>query len=111
MVNKIQNIISVFGYLPSAILTDKIESKEESTKTGIKSNERKQTKRTLSIILKEIDTISNELYDDIVELNSACNNRFKWSEIDSKISNPPDLDTSLEGFYNTYEMLKQCPIN
>ena len=103
LVAKLQDVVLVFGFFPQAILTDRINHNAELLKKGIGINEKCNTIRTLNIILKEIDNLSNEIYKDIVELNTSCNNRFKWDDIDTKISNPPDLNSSLQSFYDKYD--------
>lgn len=103
LVFKLQEIISIYNFLNQAILTDKIYYNEELLKNGIADKGRENTKKTLRIILNATDSLVNELYKDIVNLDSACNHRFKWSVIDSKISNLPDMTSSLKSFYDKYD--------
>lgn len=103
LVCKLQETISIFNFLNQAILTDKINYNEGLLKDGIADNGRENTIKTLRIILNATDSLIIELYTDIVNLDSACNHRFKWSVIYSKISNLPDMTSSLKSFYDKYD--------
>lgn len=103
LVSKLQKLCFNFNFVHTAVLTDQIMFNEERMKDPTAESSYRNTKRTLNILIKEIDNISRDVYKDITDLDKACNNRFKWTDIESQISNIQDIDTSLQNFYNENE--------
>lgn len=103
LVSKLQKLLSNFKYVHTAVLTDEIKFGEERMKDSSLETTCENTKRTLNIIVKEIDDLSKEVHISITNLDKACNNRFKWTDIEPKISNIPKMNTSLTQFYAQHE--------
>lgn len=103
LVSKLQKLIFDFTFVHTAILTDEINIREERIKDSSIETTYRDTKRTLNIIVKEIDDLSKEVHVSITNLDKACNNRFKWTDIEPQISNIPKMNTSLTQFYAQHE--------
>lgn len=86
-------------YLEIAICTDKIDELEKGVDSSVITFASPNTNKTIIALLKEIQYIKSQVATNITELNTACNNRFHWSEVGSQISSMPTIDTSLEGFW------------
>ena len=103
LVSKLQNLIIDFTFVHTAVLTDEIKFGEERMKDSSIETTYENTKRTLNILIKEIDDLSKEVHVSITNLDKACDNRFKWTDIEPQISNIPRMNTSLTLFYVQHE--------
>lgn len=103
LVSKLQKLIFDFTFVHTAVLTDQIMFNEERMKNPSIEPTYRNTKRTLNILVKEIDDLSKEVHVSITNLDEACNNRFKWTDIEPQISNIPKTNTSLTLFYAQHE--------
>ena len=97
--NNLESLANDCIYLEMAVCTDKIKEHEKGVFTPVITFVSPNTNRTLIALLKEIQNTKSQMTINIAELNAACNDRFKWSEVDSQISAMPTIDTSLEGFW------------
>lgn len=86
-------------YLEIAICTDKIDEHEKGVSSPVITFTSPNTNKTIIALLKEIQYIKTQVATNITELNTACNNRFHWSELEAQISSMPTIDTSLESFW------------
>ncbi len=99
LVFKLQKLIFDFAFVHTAVLTDQIKLREKRIKDSSIEPTYGNTKRTLNILVKEINNMNKEVLVSITNLDEACNNRFKWTDIEPQISNIPKMNTSLTLFY------------
>jgi len=95
------NLAADCNYLGIAINTDKINSINNAESHNITAKS-PNTHKTLLALNKEIQQIKSKILIDITELNTVCDNRFHWNEVEQQISNAPTPDTSLTNFWNKY---------
>ena len=103
LVSKLQKLLFNFKYVHTAVLTDEIKFGEERMKGSSIETTYENTERTLNILVKEIDDLSKEVHISITNLDKACNNRFKWTDIEPQISNIPKMNTSMTLFYAQHD--------
>lgn len=90
------------NYLGIAINTDKINSINNADLNHNITAKSPNTHKTLLALNKEIQQIKSKILIDITELNTVCDNRFHWNEVEQQISNTPIPDTTLTNFWNKY---------
>ena len=101
--NNLESLANDCIYLEMAVCTDKIKEHEKGALTPVITFVSPNTNRTLIALLNEIQNTKSQMTINIAELNAACYDRFKWSEVNSQISAMPTIDTSLEGFWARWE--------
>lgn len=99
---EIDNLAADCNYLGVAINTDKINSINNADLSHNITAKFQNTYKTLLALNKEIQQIKSKILIDITELNTACDNRFHWNEVEQQISNVPTIDTSLTNFWTKY---------
>lgn len=101
--NNLETLANDCIYLEMAIGTDKIIEHGKGVFTPIITFVSPNTNRTLIALLNGIQNSKLQMVTNITELNTACNDRFHWSEAISQISSMPTIDSSLEGFWKRWE--------
>lgn len=90
-------------YLPMAIATDKMDILNRGIPNPAITAESPNTQKVLKVLLKEISRLESRISFDITELNTVCDNRFHWNDLESAISNIPDTESSLEAFFSKHK--------
>lgn len=90
-------------YLSIAIATDKMDILNRGISNPAITAESPNTQKVLKVLLKEISRMESIISFDITELNTVCDNRFHWKNLESALSNIPYTESSLEAFFSKHK--------
>ena len=90
-------------YLSMAIATDKIDILNRGIPNPSITAESPNTHKVLKLLIKEISRMESIISFDITELNTVCDNRFHWKNLESALLNIPDTESSLEAFFSKHK--------